>query len=95
MKHLTISGAYGRDYRSKDAAIKDWNDNKDFCVGSGGGPYVGKSQSEQLKNDGYSMVRIRYNKLRSFVDVPLHKPECDGIFGRRDPEGANLPCGGC
>lgn len=71
MSHLTISGAYGRDYKSKAAAIKDWDNNKDFSIGSGGGPYVNKQQADAVKGDGYQFVRIRYAKLTKFVDVNL------------------------
>jgi len=71
MSHLTVSPAYGRDYKGKVAAVADWTNGKDFSIGGGGGPYVGISQAEALKADGYTMVRIRYKKLRSFVDVAL------------------------
>ena len=34
---LTLIGAYGRTYTTKDAILKDWNAGKDFAVCNG--PY--------------------------------------------------------
>ena len=34
MNYVTVSGAYGRDYKSAKAAKKDWKDGKDFIIRS-------------------------------------------------------------
>lgn len=63
MEYITISPAYGRDYKSKKAAIEDLKAGKDFIVESVHSPYCGRYCSiRDLK--GYQ-VEIRYNKLRN------------------------------
>lgn len=32
MKTITLTPAYGRDYKSKAAVLDDWEDNKDFIA---------------------------------------------------------------
>lgn len=42
---MIVSGAYGRDYKSKAAAVADWDAGKDFVIRSFGpdsGRYVNK-----------------------------------------------------
>lgn len=54
--------AYGRDYKSKAAVIKDWTEGKDFrCALTG--RYL--SVRDEIPNQ----VWIRYNKLRNIVRV--------------------------
>ncbi len=66
---MTLSGAYGRDYKTAKAAIADFNANKDFVVRdmfSGGGSYVNK---EQL-TVGQSVV-IRFCSDRKVTSVKV------------------------
>jgi hypothetical protein len=63
MEYLTVVPAYGRDYKSKAAAVADWNAGKDFRIAQFGhvddGRYVNKPD---LNGSGVS-VSIRYNQL--------------------------------
>ena len=59
---MTISGAYGRDYKSKKAALVDFNADKDFRVRdvfSGGGTYVNRAD---LVGGGVSTITLRYKR---------------------------------
>lgn len=62
---LTVSPAYGRDYRSAKEAIADWQAGKDFKAESifiSG--YLSARDSEALKADGFTDIMIRYGNLR-------------------------------
>ena len=71
-KSLTVSPAYGRDYKSKKAVLVDWNDDKDFTIQdmykSG---MVNKQQVIELKKDGYTHIHIRYKQLTQVMVLPL------------------------
>ena len=54
--------AYGRDYKSKDAVLKDWNDGKDFRD-SMSGRYLSS------RDDVQAQVWVRYDKLRKIIRV--------------------------
>ena len=62
---LTVSPAYGRDYRSAKEAIADWQAGKDFRAESmkvhG---YLSSRDTEALKADGFTDTMIRYSNLR-------------------------------
>lgn len=72
MSSITLSPAYGRDYKSKKAAQADFDSNKDFIIEDIVNPYCGKpaTKSELLKA-GYSEFRIRYKKMRSVFVVKV------------------------
>lgn len=57
---MVLLPAYGRQYKTKEAAIQDWKDGKDFKIQ--GGPYCSIRDTERLVSDS-SSVFIRY-----FVD---------------------------
>lgn len=61
---MTVSGAYGRDYRSAKAALADWNAGKDFQMRDvfSGGSYVNKA--DVLNDSRVSFVSIRFNNDR-------------------------------
>lgn len=59
---MTVIPAYGRDYKSKAAALKDWNDGKDFKDAVTG-------QYLSIR-DNIQEVWIRYNKLKMQVKAP-------------------------
>lgn len=67
---LTVIPAYGRDYKSKAAALEDWNQNRDFILATiahpASGRYINKQDADQ---DGDSIM-IRYASLRRIVNVP-------------------------
>ncbi len=59
---MTVSGAYGRDYRSAKAARADWNAGKDFIVQDFSSPWCGKPvNKEQAQGEA---VMIRYAGMR-------------------------------
>ena len=67
MSYITVSGAYGRDYRSAAAALKDWNDGKDFVIRTIGYPtYIDKSSADEFD------INIRYDHDRKVCEV--YKP---------------------
>lgn len=71
MSHeLTLVPAYGRDYQTPDALIKDWNDGKDFMITTAVSPYCGKYTSiRDLSQFPGKQVKIRYKKLTNFILV--------------------------
>tara|TARA_R100001015_G_C4587186_1_gene143004 strand:- start:167 stop:391 length:225 start_codon:yes stop_codon:yes gene_type:complete len=56
---LTLLPAYGRDYKSKKAFIKDIEANKDFLI-CNTSSYINKAQ---FKDFNISDFKIRYNNL--------------------------------
>lgn len=67
---LTVTPAYGRDYKSKAAAIRDWNDGKDF-IESRSNRYINKA--DVMVHFPVATVRIRYDKARKVVEIPPKK----------------------
>ena len=58
---MTLIPAYGRDYRSKKAAIADFSGAKDFVMAATG-------QYCSIRDMGsFSLIELRYNKHRSVV----------------------------
>lgn len=68
---MTLTPAYGRDYKSKKAVMEDFDADKDFVIAdifSGNcGRYVNKSQL--VGNE--SSVTIRYGNKRKVMVVKL------------------------
>jgi hypothetical protein len=64
MSDVTLTPAYGRDYKSKAAIMADLDANKDFIFVRYGdrhdGAYINK---EQLLAEGIKEVRVRYKRL--------------------------------
>ena len=67
MKFITVTPAYGRDYKSAAAVKTDWNAGKDFIIQDISHPYDGKP-ANNLDLQGYT-VKIRYNNLMKLVVV--------------------------
>jgi hypothetical protein len=67
---LTVVPAYGRDYKSKQAAIDAWNDGHDFLIATYGMPSRYTSKYDDWKSD----IRIRYHKAQRVALIP-HKPK--------------------
>ena len=61
-----VKPAYGRDYRSQKAALKDWIDGKDFILCSLTSHWAGKPCSTRDFPAG-DKIEIRYNKLAKLV----------------------------
>jgi hypothetical protein len=66
---MTLTAAYGRDYKSAKAVKADFDANKDFVVASMFGP-SGRYINKQSIPAG-TTVNIRYNQLRSVVVVKV------------------------
>ena len=70
--HITLTPAYGRDYKSAADAVEAWELGKDFIVATLGFPsYVNIGDKKHLLADGFTAVRIRYAKLTKSVDIKL------------------------
>ena len=65
---MTLTPAYGRDYKSAKAAKADWEAGKDFIIANFNDPWEGKPvNKEQLLKQ--SPINIRYNQLRKVTVV--------------------------
>ena len=65
---ITLTPAYGRDYKSKAAVLIDWNKGLDFIINDISSPWDGKPCNRQdLKNE---TVKFRYSRL---TKVFVHK----------------------
>lgn len=72
MTRITLTPAYGRDYASKAAAVRDFAAGKDFIFNCFGDRYDGKPVNrEQLVATGVVTVTVRYNGLRNTAEVPV------------------------
>ena len=74
MKQLIVIPAYGRDYKSKKEAEKDWNENKDFKIQDMSSKYDGAyvNKEDLLKEDSvYTHVEIRYKQLTQLTIVKI------------------------
>lgn len=70
MSHITVTPAYGRDYKNRKDAVKDWKDGKDFVFQDVSSQYYGKYCSIRDFPAGTS-VNIRYNQLRQVAVVKV------------------------
>lgn len=59
---MTLTPAYGRDYKSKKAVLADFDANKDFMVNDYNSS--GYTTKEELVKLGVKSVQMRYNGLR-------------------------------
>jgi hypothetical protein len=60
---MTLTPAYGRDYRTKRDALSDFAAGKDFILADYSSPWDGKPVSRQDLPAG-STVNLRFDKLR-------------------------------
>ena len=65
----TVTPAYGRDYKSKKAALADWNANKDFIINDISNRWDGKPVNKQGAEVGKLTIMIRYDQLRKITNV--------------------------
>lgn len=70
MQTLECVPAYGRDYKSKAAVMKDWNEGKDFIIQnpSEHGRAINKADAE--KTPGLTLM-LRYKRLQNVVVVNI------------------------
>jgi hypothetical protein len=65
---VTLTPAYGRDYRTKKEVEADWYSGKDFLIANLGpqcGRYINKTQCDQNSIS----ATIRYSQLRKAIVV--------------------------
>ena len=72
MNHtLTVSAAYGRDFKSKEEILNYWNSNKDFQnLGISQGAYINKQDAKRFKV-GY--LNVRYKNLMNIAVIDVSK----------------------
>jgi len=69
---VTVSPAYGRDYKSKAAVVVDFNNELDFIIEDFGDSYCGKPVNRaQLVELGYRRVNVRFAKLRKIAVIDI------------------------
>lgn len=61
---MTLTPAYGRDYKSKAAVLADWNADQDFIEALSGKPV---NRADLSSYEG--IITIRYRKLTSAVNI--------------------------
>jgi len=67
---MTLTPAYGRDYKSKAAVLAAWNANKDFIIADVFSRWSGKpANKSDLAAAGEVGIIIRYDNLRKVVAV--------------------------
>lgn len=70
--NITLTPAYGRDYKNKASAIKDLHEEKDFILMDISSPYYGKPINiTDLMHMGYKAVNIRYSNLSKIAVIEL------------------------
>ena len=67
---LTVIPAYGRDYTDACLAVEAWNKGLDFKL-PGGGPYLAKGETAQLKSDGFTHVNVMFSKREKNVEIEI------------------------
>ena len=71
---MTLSPAYGRDYKSKKEILQSLADGKDFVIADISSPWDGSYvNAPQLIAAGKFSVNVRYKQLRSVCVVDLRK----------------------
>ena len=72
MNHtLTVSAAYGRDFKSKKEILNYWNSNRDFVnLGIFGTGCINKQDAKRFKV-GY--LNVRYKNLMNIAVIDVSK----------------------
>ena len=65
--HVTLTPAYGRDYKSSHAVLADYDAGKDFILNAFD-RFTTPINKRQCVDAGY-IVTIRFNKMRSLVTI--------------------------
>jgi len=69
---MTLTPAYGRDYKNKKTVIDDWNANKDFILCDMFHKYDGKPINlADAKQAGIKEVMIRYSRLTKIIVIKI------------------------
>ena len=68
---LTVSAAYGRDFKSKKEILNYWNSNKDFQnLGISQGAYINKQDAKRLE---INCLMVRYKNLTNIAVIDVSK----------------------
>lgn len=74
---ITVSPAYGRDYKTAEEAFTAWKGNKDFKIETPGYPgYINSADALRLGVPG-DTIRIRYTKKTLLLVIRVN-PDKDG-----------------
>ena len=67
LKLIRVVPSYGRDYRSKEAALRDWYLNQDFTIvwGRQSGRQINRTEANQLGLE----IQIRYWRNQRLTEV--------------------------
>lgn len=69
---ITLSPAYGRDYKSVKAVKEDFNADKDFIIGDFHNPWCGKpTNRSDLVKAGYTTANIRYDRMTKLTSLKI------------------------
>jgi len=67
--HLTLTPAYGRDYKNKREVVQAFSEGKDFIIATPFHPDSGRyCNNQDFKGSNYSIV-IRYKKLTQLAVI--------------------------
>ncbi len=69
---LTVSAAYGRDFKSKKEILNYWNSNRDF-QNLGVNSYGSLINKQDAKRFKVGYLRVRYNNLRDVQIIDVKK----------------------
>ena len=73
MNHtLTVSAAYGRDFKSKKEILNYWNSNKDF-QNLGVNSYGSLINKQDAKRFKVGYLNVRYNNLMKIAVIDVSK----------------------
>jgi hypothetical protein len=67
--YVTLTPAYGRDYKSQKAVKADWAAGKDFIIETFGHPHEGKPINKQDADGTTDTYNVRYDQKREAVKV--------------------------
>ena len=72
MNHtLTVSAAYGRDFKSKKEILNYWNENRDFQnLGIFETGYINKQDAKKFK---VGFLNVRYRNLKNIAVIDVNK----------------------
>lgn len=70
-KYVTVTPAYGADYKKRADAVKAWNEGKDFILQDCTSPWYGKPCSCRNFKEKGTVINIRYRQLREIAVVKV------------------------
>lgn len=75
MQSVTLTPAYGRDYKSKAAMLADWDAGKDFVMHSVfDHTYCSVRDLASMAENGIESIQFRYGKMRKVFILTVGIP---------------------